>query len=275
MSDNTGRYMFAGHALGVAARFHRLDELENLNHVIPTLGACVLAATGGRSHSHRDGPYRYEVDQPRKQCLLAVDRIDAWVEGRQPDGRLETEVNVEVDGLGVVEKLRVESIRLHILAVRKGMDGEAEVTTRGNRIDGMRMGHVEARIVLDDEPLSWTGSQGQLAGFYRSRDTRYRERNRERFYTTADGTALADDHGCHRFSLVREIHLSGPESERQAISVEGNTIHWKGFGRIILGEVHVKGDDRRVSLVRLAMGSDAAGDGTAGGGQSNGSATGG
>jgi hypothetical protein len=74
---------------------------------------------------------------------------------------------------------------------------------------------------------------------------------------------------------VQGIQLSGPEDQQQAISVTGNTIYWKGFGRIILGEVHVKDNDRRVSLVRLAMGSDARGDSTAGGGQSNGSATGG
>jgi hypothetical protein len=90
-----------------------------------------------------------------------------------------------------------------------------------------------------------------------------------------DGGSLADDHGHHRFSLVRSIELSGPETEKQSISVDGYRIHWKGFGRIILGEVHVKGHERRVTLVRLAMGSDGGGSGTGGTGGGNGTPSGG
>jgi hypothetical protein len=59
------------------------------------------------------------------------------------------------------------------------------------------------------------------------------------------------------------------------MSVDGHTIVWTGFGRIILGEVHVKGHERRLTMVRLAMGSDAGGTGAAGDGQSNGTPTGG
>ena len=77
----------------------------------------------------------------------------------------------------------------------------------------------------------------------------------------------------YRFSLVREIQLIGEEVDKQPMEVTGNVIYWKGFGRIILGEVHVKGHERKISLVRLAMGSDAGGDGSAGSGQSNGGGT--
>ena len=54
------------------------------------------------------------------------------------------------------------------------------------------------------------------------------------------------------------------------MSVDGNMIVWKGFGRIILGEIHVKGHERRLTMVRLAMGSNAGGTAAAGDGQSNG-----
>ena len=69
---------------------------------------------------------------------------------------------------------------------------------------------------------------------------------------------------------MAESILAGLEKDQQDLSVAGNVIVWKGFGRIILGEIHVKGHERRVTMVRLAMGSDAGGTGTAGDGQSNG-----
>jgi len=85
--------MFAGHAIGAAARFHRLDEAENLNHVIPTLAPSVLAPTGGRSEA-TIGKYRYDVTEPRPRCLFAVDRIETWVDGRGRGEGHETEISI-------------------------------------------------------------------------------------------------------------------------------------------------------------------------------------
>ncbi len=273
MSGSGARHIFAGNGTGAAARFHRLDDVENLNHMIPAQGSAALAPTGGRSEARVDSHFEYRVDHPRPRRLLAVDRAHTWLEGRDAGGRLETEVSVDVEGMEVLEKLRVDSIRLHMLATRTAPEGVAVVTTSGNRVVGLRMGKVEARITLDDEPLTHTGSQKQLEEFWRGQSDDYRRRNAWRFYTKDDEKELADDYGQYRFSLVSGIVLSGLEKDQADISVDGYAIRWKGFGRIILGEVHVKGQERRVSLVRLAMGSDGGGDGTGGGGGSNGSGT--
>lgn len=251
MTNGSARYMFAGHAIGAAARFHRLDQDEDLNHVIPTLGASVLPVTGGRSEA-RAGGYRYDVDAPRRRCLFSVGNVDCWVEGRGGEDRLETELSVEVSGVDVVEKLHIDLVRLHLLSIR--MPGtDATVRTNGSRIEGMRLGNVEARVILDDEPLGHTGTAADFIAWHNSH-----------------GRALAQHGEYHCGTVVREIQLAGPERELQEMTVEGHTIRWKGFGRIILGEIHVKGHERRVTLVRLAMGSDAGGTATLADGQSNG-----
>jgi hypothetical protein len=273
MSDSPARYMFSGHVLGASARFHRLDD-ASVNEVIPAVGSAALAATGGRASARLEGPFRYDVTHPRKRCLLAVEQADAWVEGRDPDGRFETEFSAEVSGVHVLEKFHLDSVRLHLLAARNGVNGDVAVSTRGSAVEGLRMGNVTAHITFDDQPLAHTGSQQQLAEFYRGCGAAYRAQHGWRFHTTPEGGELADDHGQHRFTLVSGIELNGPEEEKQLISVTGNLIYWKGFGRIILGEVHVKGQERRVCLVRLAMGSDGGGSGTVGGGGSNGIPTG-
>jgi hypothetical protein len=273
MSDTTRRYMFAGHAIGAAARFHRLDDLA-VNEVVPAVGCTSLAATGGRAEFKSQELCEYYADKPRRRCLLGVERVDTWVEGRDPDGRFETEISVDVQGIHILEKLHIDAVKLHFLAVRKGMDADATVSTRGSVVEGLRMGNVTARITFDDEPLTFTGSKEQLAAFWRGRDAQYRRQQGWRFKRTDDGSELADDHGHHRFSLVSGIQLIGPQDEQQPITVTDNVIYWPGFGRIILGEVHVKGQERRVSLVRLAMGSDGGGSGTSGSGSSNGTPTG-
>jgi hypothetical protein len=256
MSNGSGRFMFAGHAIGAAAQFHRLDEAENLNHVIPTLGASVLPVTGGRSESHVP-PYRYDVAAPRQRCLLAVDRIDTWAEGRARDSRYETELSIDIQGLRVVEKLHIDLVQLHMQSTRTA-GSDPVVTTRGNRIEGMRLGNVEVRLTIDDEPVAFTGTTQQLADYYQKL-----------------GQPLQQVGEHSRCTIVRDIQLIGSEQDKQPMSVDGNTIVWTGFGRIILGEIHVKGHERRLTMVRLAMGSDAGGSGSAGDGQSNGDTTGG
>jgi hypothetical protein len=263
------RYLYSGHTVGASAQFHRLDDVENLNHRVPALGASVLPVTGGLSTAHA-ADYSYVVDEPRHRTLLSVHRVDSSAEGREHRDRFETEVRAEVESIHVVEKLHVEFVKLHMLSTLKKGQTVPTVSTTGNEIEGMRLGRVKVKLVLDEEPFHSSGSKDQLAAFYKNKNADYRREHSWRFGTRPDTDELASPHGIHTYSLVREIKLEGPEEEKQSIAVEGYTIRWKGFGRVILGEVVVKGHSRQVTLVRLAMGSNAGGNGSVGCGQSNG-----
>jgi hypothetical protein len=170
----------------------------------------------------------------------------------------------------VVEKLHIDAVKLHVLSTLRKGEAEPSVSSKGNRIEGMRLGRVAVKVVLDDEPLHACGSKAQLAEFYKKQSDAYRRDQSFRFHTDTETGELADPNGHYVCSLVREIQLEGPEDEKQAMLVDGYTITWKGFGRVILGEVVVKGNNRQVTLVRLAMGSNAGGTGSVGCGQSNG-----
>lgn len=272
MSQNGTHFLFSGHAVGAAAQFHRLDELENLDHVVPTLGASVLPVSGGLSKGHASH-YCFAVDKPRKRTLISVGRIDTMAAGRTFDDRWETEVEADIEKLDVLEKLHVGLVKLHLLAVRNVDSDEAEVSTKGSRIEGLELGKVAATVVLDDEPIECCGSRDQLAAFYAEKDDAYRAANAFRFSTDPATPVLADKKGRSTFSLVREIQLSGTQDPEHPVIVDGYTIIWKGFGRIVLGEVSVKGNDRRITMMRLAMGSDAGGSGSIGDGGSNGQAS--
>ena len=264
-------YIFSGSAMGFAAQFHRLDDVENLCHVVPTLGSSVLAPTGGYAWS-RKSHFAYRVDQPRKRTLLSVRKVKTDVWGRDLGKRFETEVNVEIEALEVLEKLHIGSARLHFLSTRPATpeDAAVTVTTKGSRIEGMSLNGVDVAVTLDDEPLCFSGDAQQLSAFYAGKPDDYKKKYGWRYkMNVPPGSADPHPHH-HKFTLVREIHLSGPPNKLADVSVDGNTITWKGFGKIILGEVHVKGNDRQVNMVRLAMGSDGGGSGAGPSGASNG-----
>jgi hypothetical protein len=263
------RYVYSGHTVGASAQFHRLDDVENLNHVIPTLGASVLPVTGGLSTGHAES-YSFDVDQPRQRTLLSVARVDSTASGKEFPDRFETEIEAEIESIHVVEKLHIDRARLHMLSTLRKGEAEPLVSSTGNRIEGMRLGGVSVKIVVDEEPLHASGSKAQLAAFYKRQSDDYRRKHWWRFCTPANTDELAAQHGHYNWSLVSEIRMEGPEIEKQDISIEGYTIHWKGFGRLILGEVIVRGNNRQATLVRLEMGSNAAGNGSVGCGQTNG-----
>jgi hypothetical protein len=263
------RYLFSGHTVGAAAQFHRLDDVDDLTHVIPTLGVSALPVTGGLSKGHAAN-YSYEVDHPRHRTLLSLRRVESMAAGREFDNRYETEIEAQIHSIHVVEKLHIEEVKLHVLSTLEKGQSEPTVTTQGNKIEGMRLGRVKAKITMDEEPLYSCGTKTQLAAFYNRQSADYRREQSWRFNTLSDTEELAAHNGHYKFSLVRTIKLEGPEDELRDITVDGYIIRWKGFGRLILGEVVVKGNDRQVTMVRLAMGSDAGGNGTVGCGRTNG-----
>lgn len=263
------RFLYSGHTVGAAAHFHRLDDVENLNYPIPTLAGSVLPVTGGLSRGHISD-YSFDVDEPRHRTLLSVRRIDTVASGKEFADRYETEIDAEIESIHVVDKLHIDAMQLHVLSTIQKGQAEAAVSTKGNRIEGMRLGRVAVTVTMDDEPLCACGTKPQLAEFYKRQSDDYRRDQSWRFLTDPKTGELADPYGHYVFSLVREIRLEGPEDEMQAITVEGYTIRWKGFGRLVLGEVVVKSNNRQLTLVRLAMGSNAGGNGSVGCGQSNG-----
>ena len=252
MNNGKPRFKFAGHAKGFTAQFNRLDETEGLNHVVPMLGDCVLPDGGDRQEHRLPTPYRLDVDAPRSRCLVAIDDIHTWAEGREANGRFETDVSINLTGLHVVEMLHIDSVRFHMRSSRT-KSSDPLVESDGYHILGMRLGKVEAEVIIDDEVLPSAGTEQQ---FVHSHGQRGRE------------LAKYGEH--YRSSIVHRIQLKGEERDQAGMCVDGNVIIWRGFGRIILGEIHVKGHERRVTMLRLAMGSAAGGKATGADGQSNG-----
>jgi hypothetical protein len=229
-----------------------------------------LPVTGGLSHSHVHS-YEYKVDEPWQRSLLSVKRVESKAEGADTGDGSHTEVHSEIEEISVVEKLHITRVILNMSSARTA-EGPPVIRTTGNRIEGMRLGKVHVTVVLDDETLCTCGTKQQLADFYAGQTEDFRRANAWRFSTQAGASELQEHGGYYKCTLVREIQLSGPADEVAKIPPpEGNKIYWPGFGRIYLGEVLVGVRERRMTMIRLAMGSDAGGSGSIGDAGTNGS----
>ncbi len=263
------RFEFSGHAIGAAAHFHRLDDLENLNHVIPTLGQSAIPVVGGHSH-HQVQHKCFSADRPRKRVLLALEHAEATSTGRFiDDTHFETEIGAVVRSIDILEKLHAEAVELHQTSSRAWEGPQSSIKTSGCKIEGLRLGNVAVEVELDEEPFAKCGTKQELNAFYRAQSESWRRENAGRFHTAANAASIQDYNGRYFCTLVKKIELSGPQEELKAIHVDGYSIKWDDFGTIFLGELIVREADRHVTMIRLKMGSNAAGSGTVGDGHTN------
>ena len=254
------RFIFSGHAIGAAAHFHTLDDLENLDPAIPTLGSSVLAPVGGLSH-HEVNNFSYVVNEPRRRTLLSAQHAKTSARGRERPDQYETEIEVIVRGVSVLEKLHVDVVELKQRATSAKGAPTSLISTTVARVEGLRLGNVTAEVQFDLEPFETCCSKQELVDFLGSRDQAYHN---------AHGWRFKHSNGRIFGTLLRSVELSGPAEELREITVKEHMIHWRGFGRIFLGEVIMREEDRQVSLIRLKMGSDGTGLATIGSGQTNG-----
>jgi hypothetical protein len=269
MSATSKRYVYSGHAIGVAAQFDRLKESTGLKHVVPALGAAVLPVTGGAAHAHITG-YHYPVQQPMSLSLLSVRHVESSATGVEQDGSFHTDVRSRIEDLDVVEKLHIDLVELHMSSVRTGT-AHPVITTSGNRIVGMRLGKVHVKVTLDDTTLCQCGTRPQIAAFYAKQSATFRKKYAWRFGTQPGSAKIQRHNNYYLCTLVKDIQLSGPPKEVAKIKKSGNMIVWPGFGKIFLAEVLIRDCDRRMTMVRLEMGSDAGGSGAIGDAGTNGS----
>jgi hypothetical protein len=263
------RFMFSGHAIGVSAHFHRLDDVHNLNHFIPTLGSSVLSPVGGRSH-HEVKNFFYTADEPRRRILLSAQHVEATAHGSETDDQFETETRVFVRGVSVLEKLHVGVVELEQSATRAIDSPTSLIRTKVAKIEDLRLGNVTVHVQLDREPFENCCTKQELLDFYGKQDDSYRRENGWRFSSAPQPTAVEEINGRVFATLVKKIDLEGPADELRTMKVDGHTIYWEGFGKIYLGEVMMRDEDRHVNMIRLKMGSDGGGSGLIGGGQTNG-----
>jgi hypothetical protein len=262
------RFVYSGHAIGAAAHFHRLDDLHDLDHVVPTQAASALSPVGGLSHNQASN-FCFKVDQPRCRELLSVGHAETRASGKQVGNLHETEVLAIIQSAAVVEKLHVDLVEVH----QKGIRGEdkkpSTAYTTDSRIEGLRLGNVVVNVELDDSPFAKNGTMEELNSFFGQQDEAWRRENAWRFHTQPNAKEIQAFHGKYFCTLVKKIEAVGSPEDLKNIHVDGYSIKWDGFGWIFLGEVIVCDKYRRVTMIRLKMGSDAGGHGSIGDVQSD------
>ncbi|MGH9629758.1 MAG: hypothetical protein ACRD7E_15690 [Bryobacteraceae bacterium] len=245
------RYIFTGNAVGLGGNITEPPHKRLL-----VQGCSSIPATGGESRS--------SVSAYRIGGILSLQSAATRAAGASDQRKTShaTLVASRVKGLNVEDKLTVGLIRIALFA-RKRSGNDRPLRSRIDiAVDDMKIEGYPVRIRFD-------------TGFCRRYDSREKLTQALQQPGAAQERVLPDSseeqrrnpfpHGVVPVSLVEKIECDHPNVE-----IRGNLIYLPGFGRIHIGELLVGEFFRRLTAIRLKLGSPVHGDLAIAEGHSNG-----
>jgi len=245
------RFISRGNAVGVAGHIHKPDEL-----IIWVQGASSLPVIGGYSRSN--------VDRAAFGDVLSFDsaRTQATGDFSQTENAYKTLANSVVKGLNVNGRLTADSLEA-TLASKHPVDGsEPSIVADGTQIINLRLDGYPLTVKLDIDLFNKYATRDSLSRAY-STDDAFFNRYGSRFQKSeqppppppSGKRQIPEVNGYIVCSIVSEIQTSHPKAV-----INGHVITLNGFGRIFLGEFLITSVSRRLTLLRLALGSEIGGD---------------
>ncbi|HEY3298884.1 MAG TPA: hypothetical protein VGK34_09535 [Armatimonadota bacterium] len=215
------------------------------NEVVKSVASVSLPSTGGKVHAEEAYAYR--------PPFLSVGSAVSDIEGTQVSaGVYLTKITVKVTDFVMYDldtNNRIVEADFTTSLVTKNDGGkETVVDTSGSQF---------TRLIVDGAPVIITkGTMCDAAQTYEDFDTKF---------GTNKKVCKSGKMRLMRCSLIDSISHkhSQPNGDQQILVVPN-------FGNIYLGEVHIKDNERRITMMRLELGSPVGGSIALGGGSGNG-----
>jgi len=192
-----------------------------------------LPSIGGYASSRLDG-FRF-------MDIVSVRSARAYAVGSQAeDGSFNTSVTVTVEGLNILDVITAESITARLASRHATADSEPVITAVGSEFRDLRIGGEPVSLQINSQPL----------------------------FDERPFSAFKDEPSQKR----AEPWLVSKDGQRMLGSiVTPHAIVVPSVGTVFLGEIFLSANTRRLTMVRVAMGSPVAGDLEVASGDVNGS----
>ena len=227
------------------------------HHQIDIQAASALPITGGHGHA------RVEKFQFRE--FISFERGYSHVSGglQVDDKSYNTLATAVLEGLNMFDIFTADRIVSRLYSKHPEPDAEGKITWVGSKFENVRVAGCELNIELHHDLFK------ELLTF---------EHAKEAFEKNTEFRKIAEDpldsgaklkpselDGAILCSIVKKIEAKDPRVE-----INGHQIYVPGFGRVYLGELLIKKNEKTLTMLRYELGSTTGGSGTGGGTKTNG-----
>lgn len=246
-------FLYRGYAMGLGGTLRRPFQ-----EVVDGGASVVLPIVGGYTAAR--------VQNFRYRELISIKEVRTYTTGSQSkDGAYNTVVSAVMEGLNILDFITADAV-VGRLSSKHAPDGaEPEIVTSGSEFHNLRIGGHAVSVDLDHELF---GSLSTYSAFRNrfERDDEFQELVQRRFMWTTPPEKLPpgflntvplpnrkywpEARGMVPCSLVRDIECRAPEMERY-----GHILCVPQVGYIALGELFVSQYARRLTMMRLILGS--------------------
>jgi hypothetical protein len=256
------RFLFRGNAFGVGGQV-REPYLRDFT----VQAATSLPTVGGLSSSR--------ASRTEWQGILSFD--SARTQARGGIGGKDDQTTVvtsEVRGVDVEGRLRVGRMTMGLRSFERRSEAEPVIVPEFIEISGMSVDGCPVEVKLDAKPFIDGATRGRLHRRYK--DPKWRKQYGGRFFRECQGeNELREFKGLLFATVVESVAVHHDEDScdrhRGKLVVKENSIVVPDFGTVYLGEIIISAYYRRLSAMRLELGSPVQGRMEFSGVESNGS----
>ena len=251
------RVLTDGRAVALGGYIHRVnDSVIRQNLSMPSASASL----GGSSESN-SGPYSFSPNQVDDEVIaFGSAAMKTWHERADSSngGGVETEIvhaTSSISRLSVGKRLFLEKANAYLKTVYHAGDAQPTITPVEARLDGLVIDGVRFTVTLGTEPVARYGTCDQ---FHHAclHDTSFKETHGNQVLSLRAGTPAGPaGKACFVYSLVDRITWDGNLPEGAEVSEDSHVIVWPDFGTVILGEMLISDFSRRLTMMRLELGS--------------------
>jgi hypothetical protein len=180
-----------------------------------------------------------------------------------------THITSAVRGLVVLGRVKVAHAAIGIISHSATGADEPPINLEGNVLDGVEIDGAKLKVTLAEDFFLQHNTKLKLANkFAAGLDPEHRG-----LFLPLDGSeppspTFPEAQGMVKCTIVRKLEWDGPA--HPTAEIHNHVVSIPHFGHIYFGEMFVKADARRLTMVRFHLGCDNGGDVAAAEGESNG-----
>jgi hypothetical protein len=178
-------------------------------------------------------------------------------------------VRADVRAVRLLDRISISRVKLNLRSTHRSGDRFPRISTEDSEITGLKLGRHPITVTLDSKTFKTADTKESLAETY-AKNASFRKRKAKKFNTPPDSETIQEYSGGYYVCSIVES-ISGKLPDGAFIDENGYTIVWPGVGRVVLGEMLISENSRRLTMVRVHFGSPLEGDMMVGEGDVNGS----
>jgi hypothetical protein len=258
-------YLYTAHGYGFGGRIDRPFQ-----HVLDVHAGASLPTEGGYEVSRRENFRLNEtISYTAAHTVVAGSRNDK-------DGSYTTLASSTIEGLNILDMVTADRIVARVASKQLITDEEPTITPIGSHFENLRIAGCPLEVELDTDLFNRFGTFESFRKAYEG-DQQYLTRMQAVFpwrnpkfdvpdflrerYNWFAGDKFPESKGIVLCSLVKGFKTCCGELKDNCgeLKIYGNVIEVPQFGKVYLGEVMLKQYERQVTMLRLELGSPAAG----------------